>query len=125
MSIPGMFPIAPNADPRFDSASMRNVAEVTTVSPTTSPASTSTRSPSAEPTRTVRGSSRPSPRRTNTRLRSPVESTAERGTESTSPRRGLVNRKVAYIPGLSRCPGFGSSTRTRAVRVSGLSVGYT
>ena len=104
MSIPGMFPIPPNALPRFDSASMRNVAEATTVSPDASPAITSTRSPAAPPTRTVRGSSRPSARRTNTRLRSPVDSTADRGIESTSTRRGLLNRNVAYIPGLRRNP---------------------
>ena len=33
-SIPGMFPIPPSAVPKFDSASTRNVAEATTVSPT-------------------------------------------------------------------------------------------
>ena len=52
-----------------------------------------------------------------------VDNTAERGTVSTDARRDPAMRIVAYIPGLSRKSPFGSTTRIRTVRVSGLSVG--
>ncbi len=55
MSIPGIFPIPPNNEARFDSASIRNVPDATTVSPRANPDRISTRSSVAVPTVTRRG----------------------------------------------------------------------
>ena len=59
MSMPGMLPMPPSALPRFDSASTRNVADATTVSPATSPRRISTRSSLDAPSATSRGASCP------------------------------------------------------------------
>ena len=92
------------------------------VSPMFKPRRISTRLSVAAPSVTGYGTNFPSALRTNTKLRSPVASTAERGTLSTV---SVVaeKRMVAYMPGLRAASGFGSSTRMRAVRVSGFMVG--
>ena len=72
---------------------------------------------------TSRGSSVPFCVLRNTIDRCPVASTAERGTLITRVPRAVDRCTVANIPGLSRSPGFASSTRMRAVRVAASTTG--
>ena len=120
-----MFPMPPIAEPRFDSASTRNVAEATTVSPSVRPRRISMRSSVAWPSSTERAVSVPSVPFTNTRVRSPVTSTADRGTCRTAARAVAAMRIVAYMPGLSARSEFWSATRIFTVRVSVDRIGAT
>ena len=113
----------PSAALRLLSESIRKLARVTTVSPSFTPDSTSTKPSPRVPSFTSRGSKRPSPSATSTTCRVPLSMTAESGTVTTSRFGPASICTVPYIPGLSFPCGFASSMRTRAVRVSVLSIG--
>jgi hypothetical protein len=105
------------------SESSINWAEVTTRSPSFSPARISTRSPDSMPVSTGRASNRPSPRAMITRCSTPVRISASRGIWSVLARGAAWMTTSANMLNLSRSPDWENASRARTARVLGSTSG--
>src|SRR5882757_5387052 len=108
---------------KLASESIKNWPEATTSWPSLSPERITVLPPASRPICTSVGSNRLASAATITRLRVPVRMIASVGTHSRGVSSPACSCSWANIPGRSRRFGFGSSTRTRVVRVSTLVCG--